>query len=136
MRPRRFFAPEYKAKVIELIRSTDKGVGQVAHELDLTGTAGGSAAPNLGRNPCGASSGLPDRLVAVVGEAEAAHDPSGDREDQHRQKADGGERQDAYDNAHRLLLAVAVRCPERVRPDAVAPARNAQQVPTRTFFLQ
>jgi hypothetical protein len=37
-RPRRFFPPEYKAEVIELIRSTGKTVGQVARELDLTET--------------------------------------------------------------------------------------------------
>jgi len=28
-RPRRFFPPEYKAEVVELIRSTGKTVGQV-----------------------------------------------------------------------------------------------------------
>ena len=38
-RPRRFFPPEYKAEVVELIRSTGKTVGQVARELDLTETA-------------------------------------------------------------------------------------------------
>ena len=38
-RPRRFFPPEYKAEVVELIRSTSKTVGQVARELDLTETA-------------------------------------------------------------------------------------------------
>jgi transposase len=38
-RRRRFFAPEYKAEVVELIRSTGKTVGQVARELDLTETA-------------------------------------------------------------------------------------------------
>jgi transposase len=38
-RPRRFFPPEYKAEVVELIRATGKTVGQVAHELDLTETA-------------------------------------------------------------------------------------------------
>ena len=38
-RPRRFFSPEYKAEVVELIRSTGKTVGQVARELDLTETA-------------------------------------------------------------------------------------------------
>jgi transposase len=35
-RPRRFFPPEYKAEVVELIRSSGKTVGQVARELDLT----------------------------------------------------------------------------------------------------
>jgi transposase len=38
-RPRRFFPPEYKAEVVELIRTTGKTVGQVAKELDLTETA-------------------------------------------------------------------------------------------------
>ena len=38
-RPRRFFPPEYKAEVVELIRSTGKAVGQVARELNLTETA-------------------------------------------------------------------------------------------------
>jgi transposase len=38
-RPRRFFPPEYKAEVVELIRSTGKTAGQVARELDLTETA-------------------------------------------------------------------------------------------------
>ena len=38
-RPRRFFPPESKAEVVELIRSTGKSVGQVAREPDLTETA-------------------------------------------------------------------------------------------------
>jgi transposase len=38
-RPRRFFPPEYKAEVVELIRSSGKTVGQVVRELDLTETA-------------------------------------------------------------------------------------------------
>jgi transposase len=38
-RRRRFFPPESKAEVVELIRSTGKTVGQVARELDLTETA-------------------------------------------------------------------------------------------------
>jgi transposase len=38
-RLRRFFPPECKAEVVELIRSTGKSVGQVARELDLTETA-------------------------------------------------------------------------------------------------
>jgi len=38
-RPRRFFPPEYKTEVVELIRTTGKTVGQVARELDLTETA-------------------------------------------------------------------------------------------------
>jgi transposase len=38
-RRRRYFPPEYKAEVVELIRSTGKTAGQVAKELDLTETA-------------------------------------------------------------------------------------------------
>jgi transposase len=38
-RPRRFFPPEYKGEVVELVRSTGKTAGQVARELDLTETA-------------------------------------------------------------------------------------------------
>jgi transposase len=38
-RPRRFYPPEYKAEVVELICSTGKTAGQVARELDLTETA-------------------------------------------------------------------------------------------------
>ncbi len=38
-RKRRFFTPEYKAEVVGLVRSSGKGPGQVARELDLTETA-------------------------------------------------------------------------------------------------
>jgi transposase len=38
-RPRRYFPPEYKAEVVELICTTGKTVGQVARELGLTETA-------------------------------------------------------------------------------------------------
>jgi transposase len=38
-RKRRQFTKEYKAKVIELIRTSGKNPGQVARELDLTETA-------------------------------------------------------------------------------------------------
>ncbi len=38
-RPRRIFPPEYKAEVVELVRSTGKTPAQVARELDLTETA-------------------------------------------------------------------------------------------------
>jgi transposase len=37
--PRRFFPLEYKAEVVELLRTSGKSVGQVARELDLTETA-------------------------------------------------------------------------------------------------
>jgi transposase len=39
-RLRRFFPPECRAEVVELVRSIGKSVGQVAKELDLTETAG------------------------------------------------------------------------------------------------
>src|SRR6266542_3232588 len=38
-RPRRTFAPEFKAEVVELCRRGDRSVGQVARDLDLTETA-------------------------------------------------------------------------------------------------
>ena len=38
-RPRRKFTDEYKAEVVELIRTSGKSVGQVARDLDLTETA-------------------------------------------------------------------------------------------------
>jgi len=38
-RKRRRFTAEYKAGVVELIRTSGKSVGQVARELDLTETA-------------------------------------------------------------------------------------------------
>jgi transposase len=38
-RSRRAFTPEYKAEVVTLYRTTDKGVSQIAKELDLTPSA-------------------------------------------------------------------------------------------------
>src|SRR5450432_550016 len=38
-RKRRSFTPEYKAEVIRLVRTSEKSVGQVAEELDLTETS-------------------------------------------------------------------------------------------------
>ncbi len=38
-RKRRSFTPEYKKQVVELVRTSGKGPGQVAKELDLTETA-------------------------------------------------------------------------------------------------
>jgi transposase len=38
-RKRRNFTPEYKAEVVELIRTSDKSIGEVARDLDLTETA-------------------------------------------------------------------------------------------------
>jgi transposase len=38
-RPRRRFSAEFKAEVVELVRSSGKTVGAVAREMDLTETA-------------------------------------------------------------------------------------------------
>jgi transposase len=38
-RKRRQFTDEYRAEVVELVRSSDKSIGQIARELDLTETA-------------------------------------------------------------------------------------------------
>jgi transposase len=57
-RKRRHFTPEYKSKVVELVRSSGKSVGQVARELDLTETAVRAwvqqAAVDAGKGPKGA----------------------------------------------------------------------------------
>lgn len=38
-RARRTFSPEFKARAVELVKTTGKSVGQVAKDLDLTETA-------------------------------------------------------------------------------------------------
>jgi transposase len=38
-RPRRSFSDEYKAEVVELCRSSDKTIAEVAHDLGLTPSA-------------------------------------------------------------------------------------------------
>lgn len=38
-RARRYFSPEFKARTVELIRTSGKTVGEVCRELDLTETA-------------------------------------------------------------------------------------------------
>jgi len=38
-RPRRTFTAEYKSEVVALYRTTDKGVAEIARELDLTASA-------------------------------------------------------------------------------------------------
>jgi transposase len=38
-RPRRRFSKEYKAEVVELVRTSDQTVGAVARRMDLTETA-------------------------------------------------------------------------------------------------
>jgi transposase len=35
-RPRRSFAPEFKAEIVELCRRGDRSIGQVAQDFDLT----------------------------------------------------------------------------------------------------
>jgi hypothetical protein len=55
-RPRRFFPPEYKAEVVELIRSTGWTVGQVA-KVELT-RSGGLLQPAGGTSPIREGKGL------------------------------------------------------------------------------
>jgi transposase len=38
-RKRRKFAPEYKAEVVKLVRTSGKSIGQLSSELELTETA-------------------------------------------------------------------------------------------------
>jgi transposase len=38
-RPRRSFTPEFKARTVELVRSSGKSVAEVCRDLDLTETA-------------------------------------------------------------------------------------------------
>ena len=38
-RPRRYFSPEFKARTVELIRSSGKTIAEVCREMDLTETA-------------------------------------------------------------------------------------------------
>ncbi|MEV1199419.1 transposase [Microbispora rosea] len=38
-RPRRSFAPEFKAEIVELCQRGDRSIGQVAKDYDLTETA-------------------------------------------------------------------------------------------------
>ena len=38
-RTRRYFSPEFKARTVELIRTSGKSIGEVSRELDLTETA-------------------------------------------------------------------------------------------------
>jgi transposase len=71
-RPRRFFPPECKAEVVELIRSTGKTVGQVARELDLIETAvrqwARQADPDTGRRTDGLTTAERDELRRLRGE--------------------------------------------------------------------
>ena len=36
---RRSFSPEYKAEIVELVRTSSKSVGEISREMDLTETA-------------------------------------------------------------------------------------------------
>lgn len=38
-RPRRYFSPEFKARTVELIRTSGKTIPEVCREMDLTETA-------------------------------------------------------------------------------------------------
>lgn len=38
-RPRRSFSPEFKARTVELIRTSGRSIGEVSADLDLTETA-------------------------------------------------------------------------------------------------
>jgi transposase len=57
-RKRRAFSAEYKAEVVELIRTSGKSIGAVSRDLDLTETAVRSwvqqAEVDAGRGPTGA----------------------------------------------------------------------------------
>ena len=57
-RKRRKFTPEFKAETVELIRTSDKSIGQICRELDLTETAVRrwlqQAEIDAGRGPTGA----------------------------------------------------------------------------------
>ncbi len=38
-RPRRVFTPEFKARTVDLVRTSGKSIGEVCRDLDLTETA-------------------------------------------------------------------------------------------------
>jgi transposase len=38
-RPRQSFTPEFKARIVELVRTSGKSVAEVCRDLDLTETA-------------------------------------------------------------------------------------------------
>jgi transposase len=61
-RKRRAFTPEFKADAVRLVKASDRGVGQVAKELDLTETA---LREWVKRDAVDAGKGPPDALTTV-----------------------------------------------------------------------
>ena len=61
-RKRRAFTPEFKADAVRLVKASDRGVGQVAKELDLTETA---LRDWVKRDAVDAGKGPPDALTTV-----------------------------------------------------------------------
>lgn len=61
-RKRRAFTPEFKADAVRLVKASDRGVGQVAKELDLTETA---LREWVKRDAVDAGKGPPDALTTA-----------------------------------------------------------------------
>ena len=61
-RKRRAFTPEFKADAVRLVKASERGVGQVAKELDLTETA---LRDWVKRDAVDAGKGPPDALTTV-----------------------------------------------------------------------
>jgi transposase-like protein len=61
-RKRRAFTPEFKADAVRLVKTSDRGVGQVAKDLDLTETA---LREWVKRGVVDAGKGPPDVLTTV-----------------------------------------------------------------------
>jgi transposase-like protein len=59
---RRAFTPEFKADAVRLVKASDRGVGQVAKDLDLTETA---LREWVKRDAVDAGKGSPDVLTTV-----------------------------------------------------------------------
>ena len=65
-RKRRAFTEQFKADAVRLVKASDRGVGQVAKELDLTETA---LREWVKRDEINAGKGPPDALTTVGQEA-------------------------------------------------------------------
>jgi transposase-like protein len=61
-RKRRAFTPEFKADAVRLVKASERGVGQVAKELDLTETA---LREWVKRDAVDAGKGPPNALTTV-----------------------------------------------------------------------
>jgi transposase-like protein len=61
-RKRRAFTPEFNADAVRLVKASERGVGQVAKELDLTETA---LRDWVKRDAVDAGEGPPDALTTV-----------------------------------------------------------------------